>query len=470
MEPRQVKTAADARAIVAERGVPHVKVGVFDIDGIMRGKYISREKFLSALDSGFGFCDVVLGWDCQDQLYDNVKYTGWHTGYPDAPVRVLPDSCRALPFEDGGLFFLGEFAPPARDSVPARTAASRARARPRARVRGLCRASSTSSSSSRKHPSRSVRRIIVGLTPMAPGWFGYSVLRNSAGSVFYRALLDTCREMDMAIEGLHEETGPGVLEAAIAFDKALASADKAALFKTFAKVVAQNHGYMATFMAKWNKDLPGQSGHIHLSLKDATGGSVFHEAGKPHTMSDAMRWFVGGQQKLMPELLAMIAPTINSYRRLIPGFWAPTDATWGVENRTTALRVIPGSPKSQRVEFRIAAADANPYVILAAALGSGLWGIENKVEPEPHGQRAMRTSKKFPARLPCRARCGIRRSGSRDRRRRANCSATISSIISRPRANGRSASFANTSATGNWPATLRSSEAAATFDSVLESS
>jgi glutamine synthetase len=99
-------------------------------------------------------------------------------------------------------------------------------------------------------------------------------------------------------------------------------------------------------------------------------------------MSDAMRWFVGGQQKLMPELLAMIACTVNSYTRLIPGFWAPTDATWGFENRTCALRVIGGSAKSQRVEYRIAAADINPYIALACAIGSGLWGIENKVEPD----------------------------------------------------------------------------------------
>jgi glutamine synthetase len=99
-------------------------------------------------------------------------------------------------------------------------------------------------------------------------------------------------------------------------------------------------------------------------------------------MSKTMRHFIAGQQKLMPELLAMVAQTVNAYTRLIPGFWAPTDATWGVENRTTALRVIPGSAKSQRVEYRIAAADANPYIILAAALGSGLWGIEHELEPE----------------------------------------------------------------------------------------
>jgi len=85
------------------------------------------------------------------------------------------------------------------------------------------------------------------------------VIRNSTGSEFYRRLLDSCREMDMPIEGLHEETGPGVMEAAIAVDQALSAADKAALFKTFAKVIAQKSGYMATFMAKVSKDWPGRA-------------------------------------------------------------------------------------------------------------------------------------------------------------------------------------------------------------------
>ncbi|MCE3284489.1 MAG: glutamine synthetase [Steroidobacteraceae bacterium] len=396
MEPRQVRTAEDARTLVAERDVPHVKVGVFDVDGIMRGKYISREKFLSALEGGFGFCDVVLGWDCQDQLYDNVEYTGWHTGYPDAPVRLLPDSCRVLPFEDDGLFFLGEFSPPAETVCPRallRRVVERARTLGYAAYAGF----EYEFFVFKETPESIREKNYRGLAPMAPGWFGYSVLRNTAGSDFYRALLDTCRDMDIGIEGLHEETGPGVMEAAITVDGALAAADKAALFKTFAKVIALKHGLLATFMAKWSKDLPGQSGHIHLSLKK-DGSPVFHEPGQPHSMSDTLRWFVGGQQKLMPELLAMVAPTVNSYRRLIPGFWAPTDSTWGVENRTTALRVIPGSPKSQRVEYRIAAADANPYVILAAALGSGLWGIEHRIEPE-----AMVTGnaydRKYPSRL-----------------------------------------------------------------------
>ncbi len=382
MEPRQVKTAADARAIVESRQLDYVKVGVFDIDGIMRGKYMSRAKFLSALESGFGFCDVVLGWDSHDQLYDNVKFTGWHTGYPDAPVRVIPESCRPLPWEDNGLFFLGEFAD-AGEAVCPRALLRRTLEYGRRLGYEALAGFEYEFFVFDETPDSVRAKHYRDLKPLAPGFFGYSVLRNSVHSDLYRELLESCAAMDMTIEGLHEETGPGVLEAAIAVDGAQAAADKAAMFKTFAKVIAQRRGLMATFMAKWSKDWPGQSGHIHMSLQDRGGTPVFRDAAEPHGMSRVMRHFIGGQQRLMPELLAMIAPTINSYTRLIPGFWAPTDAAWAIDNRTTALRVIPGSAKSQRVEYRIAAADANPYVVLAAALGSGFWGIEHGIEPEP---------------------------------------------------------------------------------------
>jgi glutamine synthetase len=397
LEPRQVRSLADARTIVEQRNLPHVKVGVFDIDGILRGKYMSRAKFLAALETGYGFCDVVLGWDCQDQLYDNVQFTGWHTGFPDAPVRILPESCRPLPFEDDNLFFLSEFTGAGEQICPRGVLK---RVIERARRMGLEAYAGfeyevfffdeTPASVREKH--------YRNLRPMAPGWFGYSVIRNSVASDFYRQLLATCDAMDFGLEGLHEETGPGVIEAAIAYDQALAAADKAALFKTFVKVLAQRHHMMATFMAKWSHDWPGQSGHIHLSLKSSEGGPAFHDASQPHSMSATMRHFVGGQQRLMPELMAMVAPTINSYTRLIPGFWAPTDSSCGVENRTCALRIIPGSSKSQRVEYRVAAADANPYIVLAAALASGLWGIENHIEPEPFVEGSA-YEHRFPERL-----------------------------------------------------------------------
>jgi glutamine synthetase len=381
MQPSDVKTAADARKIVEARKLDHVKLGVFDVDGVLRGKYLHRDKFFSALEGGFGFCDVVLGWDSNDQLYDNVAFTGWHTAYPDAQCRIVPATCRALPLEGDMLFFLAEFDGPAEALCP-RGLLKRVLARA-ADMGYAATASCEYEFFLFEETPHSVReKGYKNLRNITPGFFGYSLLRASVHAEFYADLLKLCAEMRFPLEGLHTETGPGVIEAAIHYADALEGADRAALFKTFVKVLAERRGWMATFMAKWSRDWPGQSGHLHISLKDKAGRPVFYDPDKPHRMSDAMRWFIGGQQALMPELLAMVAANVNSYTRLIPGFWAPTDATWGVDNRTCALRAIPGSPASQRVEYRIAAADINPYVALAAAIGSGLWGIEHKIEPD----------------------------------------------------------------------------------------
>jgi len=381
MEARQVRTAADARTLIEERELTHVKVGVFDLDGILRGKYMSAKKFLSALEGGFGFCDVVLGWDANDELYDNVKFTGWHTGYPDAPVKILPETCRDLPFEDT-VFFLGEF-DGAAAAVGPRATLGRVIEKARSMGFEADAALEFEFFVFNETPDSIREKGYRNLKPIAPGTFGYSVIRNSVWSEFYEGLLETCELMDFPIEGLHEETGPGVLEAAIAVDTAMAAADKAALFKTFTKIFAQKNDMMATFMAKWSPDWPGQSGHLHISLRDTDGESAFYDPGDEHGMSKTMRHFVAGCQKLMPEMLAMVAPTINSFSRMVPGAWAPTHSTWGVENRTCALRVIAGSAKSQRVEYRLCAADVNPYLGLAAVLASGLYGIENELELGP---------------------------------------------------------------------------------------
>jgi glutamine synthetase len=383
MNTRDVKTIDDARSIVEERRLTHIKVGLFDNDGIMRGKYMSREKFLSSLEHGFAFCDVVLGWDSMDQLYDNATYTGWHTGYPDAPVRILPSSCREIPFENGMLLFLAEFAGAA-ESICPRATLRRVIARAHKMGFDPYAALEYEFFMFNETPDSVRAKDYKNLQPMTPGWFGYSMLRSSVRAEFYHQILELCDSMDFPLEGLHTETGPGVLEAAIAVDSADNAGDKAALFKTFIKVLAQRNDMMATFMAKWSAEYPGQSGHIHLSLRHRdSSGSAFYDSEQPNGMSTIQRQFVAGQQRLMPQFLSMIAPTVNSYTRLIPGFWAPTDATWGVENRTTALRVIPGSDKSQRIEYRLGSADANPYLALAAALGAGLYGIEQQWDPEP---------------------------------------------------------------------------------------
>ncbi len=402
MQARTVKSVEDAIALVESRKLSHVKIGVSDIDGILRGKYLSKEKFLSCLKGGLSFCNVVLGWDLNDQLYDNVKYTGWHTAYPDAQVRLLPGTCRDLPLEPGAggdmLFFLGEFAGDA-EAVCPRAALRRVLAKAAAMGFDAYAALEYEFFMFKETPDSVRAKGYRDLQPWTPGYFGYSVLRSSVHAEFYHELLDLCERMDMAIEGLHTETGPGVLEAALAVDEAGAMADKAMLFKTFVKVLAQKHGLMATFMAKWSHEYPGQSGHIHLSLRDKRdNSSAFFDGEQAFCMSKTHRHFMAGVQRLLPEFMALYAQTVNSYSRLVPGYWAPLDATWGLENRTTALRLIPGSEKSQRIEVRIGSADANPYLALAAALASGLEGIARQWEPEPMVEGNAYTQK-FPAEL-----------------------------------------------------------------------
>jgi len=367
---------------IKDHQIKNVKLAIVDIDGVLRGKYMSTKKFLSAMDKGFGFCNVIFGWDSDDVLYKKDSFTGWQDGFKDAMAHIDVSSFRILPTEDNkSIICLADFSGDTASAVCPRSILKKVLERIDKQGFKATAAleyefflfNETAQSLRDKNYNK--------LQPMTPGNFGYSVLRNSTHANYYHEILDLCDAMGMPLEGLHTETGPGVLEAAIEHSDALRAADNGVLFKTFLKVWAQQNELMASFMAKWSADYPGQSGHIHISLQNKDGSALFYDENKKDNMSDAMRWFIGGQQKLMPELLAMVASTCNSYTRLIPGFWAPTTASWGVDNRTCALRAIPGGENSQRVEYRISAADINPHLALAAALGSGIWGIENKIEP-----------------------------------------------------------------------------------------
>jgi glutamine synthetase len=365
------------------KGISRVKLAVTDIDGVLRGKYLALEKFESVLKGTGGFCDCVLGWDVNDVLYDNAKFTGWHTAYPDALFKIDENTERILPDEKIP-FFLAEFV--------ANDGKSEHPICPRNLLKRVLRKAEKMGFAATlafeyeffvfEETPHSIReKNYNNLKPFTPGMFGYSVIRNSTHSQLYNDFMDYCLAMNMPIEGLHCETGPGVWEAALRYCDALEAVDRATLFKTFTKVFFQKRGLMATFMARWNVTLPGQSGHIHQSFTDLkTGKSVFHDPNGEHNMTETMKSYVAGQVKYIKSFLPMTSPTINSYTRLVKGFWAPTAATWGVENRTTALRVIPGSEKSQRVEFRVGSADANPYLAAAAVIGAGLLGIEEKLK------------------------------------------------------------------------------------------
>lgn len=361
----------------------HVKVAITDVDGVLRGKYLHRDKFFSAAESGFGFCNVVFGWDSSDVCYDQVSYTGWHTGYPDALAKVDLETCRQVPWDQGIFFFLCDF-----ESAQGRAlevcprqllkkVIAKARSHSLEPVFGV----EYEWFNFRETPQSLFEKQFTKLEPITPGMFGYSLLRSTQNQPYFRALLEELLEFGVPIEGLHTETGPGVFEAAILYSQALEAADRASLFKTSVKEIAHRFGIVPCFMAKWSSTLPGCSGHIHQSLWDKSNErNMFFDEKDPHRMSKLFKSYLAGQLLCLPEILPFFAPTVNSYKRLVDGFWAPTRATWGVDNRTTAFRVLPGSDKSTRVEARVPGADMNPYLAIAACLASGLYGIEKNLE------------------------------------------------------------------------------------------
>ncbi len=217
--------------------------------------------------------------------------------------------------------------------------------------------------------------------------FGYSILRASQNSAYFHDLFDLLKKFDVPLEGLHTETGPGVYEAAILYSEALEAADRAVLFKTAVKeIVAPACGSTAgPLWRRWTKGLPGCSGHVHQSLWAAgkgveAGKNLFYDPGTATGMSTLMESYIAGQLFCMPHILPMYAPTVNSYKRLVEGAWAPTTLTWGIDNRTTALRALPGGASSTRLETRVVGSDSNPYLAMAGCLASGLYGIRNKLK------------------------------------------------------------------------------------------
>src|SRR5215217_4331244 len=365
-----------------ENNIQKIKFAFADIDGVLRGKLIHVKKFLDGLQTGYGFCDVVFGWDSGDVLYDKVKVTGWHTGYPDKLCYIDLSTFRTVPWQDNVPFFLADFSGDKGKDFPTC---------PRSLLKKItaeCGAMGYHPEFAQEFewfnfletPQTISDKKFVDPQPLTPGMFGYSILRTSENSEFYHDLFDLLMQFNIPVEGLHTETGPGVYEAAILHSHVIEAADRAVLLKTAVKEIAYKHGIMASFMAKWDENLPGCGGHVHQSLWSADQSkNLFYDGNDVNKMSELHKQYLAGQLYCLPHIVAMYAPTINSYKRLIEGAWAPTTVTWAVENRTTALRVMNSSENYTRLETRIPGADTNPYLVMAAALASGLYGIKNKL-------------------------------------------------------------------------------------------
>jgi glutamine synthetase len=362
---------------------PYVRIAVTDIDGVCRGKHLSGEKVAGMLDGGGTIASAVFGWDIQDQLYEKVGFAGLHTGLPDIGLSLDPSTARRVPWDDNRWLILAEHTKD--DGSPLPMCPRQVLKRVLAKAGRLGYIASVgvefewfvlaeSELSVRDKGYRNLQTATQGVT-------NYSPFRIGAQQAFVRDLFADLNAIDVPLEALHTEAGPGNFEAAIRHDEALKTADRAALFKESVREIGRRHGLLSTFMAKYSVDYAGCGQHLHQSLWH-DGRNAFHDDRDEHGMSETLRHFVAGQLLALPELLPLYAPFINSYKRLVDHNLAPVKPTWAIDNRNAALRVIRGSRNAMRLETRVAGADANPYLAMAAALASGLYGVEHRLSLE----------------------------------------------------------------------------------------
>ncbi|KAL4927538.1 glutamine synthetase family protein [Aspergillus undulatus] len=379
-----------------------VKLAGVDADGMLRGKLVSKKKFLSVVDGGFGFCSVIFGWDMHDRTYfKELGISNKENGYRDILAKPDLSTFRRIPWEDNVPFFLITFFDPdTKEPLFAcprsllKSALRRAEAKGYRAMAGAeyefyqfaapDRNASSTASYLKENP-------VESLPSLTEGMFGYSLTRPIHNQEYYYGVFDACEQFKCEIEGWHTESGPGVYEAALQFGEAKEMADKAGLFKYVVKSVGIKHGITPSFMAKPREGLPGNSGHMHISLVNSDGTNAFFRStpdpNPPYPdvahLSDLGRYFLAGILEGLPDIMPMFAPTVNSYKRLVENFWAPVTVSWGLEHRAASIRLITpptASAKATRLEVRVPGADTNPHFVLAAIVALGWRGVEKKLE------------------------------------------------------------------------------------------
>lgn len=384
---RGLDPSTDLKSFIEDNNIKVVKIGAPDIDGLWRGKRITAEYFASAVgNTGTNVCNILFGWDLQDEPIPGLDYTGYHTGYPDVNLRPDLSTLHVIPHEPGTAAVVCDIL--TLDGEPLELS-------PRHLLRSMV---------ERAHglgfepicayefefylfegtPRELARRGYRDIEPITSGSHTYNVYRDTATDAIIGTIRDRLASVGVFIEASNSENGPGQFEVNIHYGSALEAADSALLLKHTVKEVAVEFGYTASFMAKIHQANAGSSGHVHQSLVSAVDGSpLFANPEQPKELSRLGMQYLAGIVTSARELTAMYLPTPNSYKRVEGPQWAGSSATWGLDNRTVAVRSIPSKGPAARVENRVPGADANPYLVLAANIAAGLAGIERGLDAPP---------------------------------------------------------------------------------------
>jgi len=381
---RGVSNMAEAAAWLGARGIEDIECITPDIAGVARGKMMPSSKFLNAsalaLPSSI-FMQTISG-DYPEES-DAFEYPPH-----DGDLRLIPDlsTLAAVPWEtDPTAQVLCDM----QDHEGERVLYT-----PRNVLKRVVEAYADGGLSPVVAPEIEFYLVRTNEDPNIPlqppigrsgraiaGGSGYSISGVNEFDELIDEIYDFSGNQGLEIETLIHEEGAAQLEINLNHGNPIELADQVFMFKRTIREVALKHGMYATFMAKPTQDQPGSAMHIHQSIVDMeTGKNIF--TNDDDGESEAFRHFIGGMQHYVPKALVMMAPYVNSYRRLTTHTSAPVNVRWGYDNRTTGLRVPTSDPAARRVENRIPSSDANPYLALAASLACGLLGLREKLSPE----------------------------------------------------------------------------------------
>ncbi|WGX96677.1 glutamine synthetase family protein [Nocardioides sp. L-11A] len=345
-----------------------------DYDLGLRGKLVRTEK----LDGdGLTFCTIVHGLSLTDEVTDTPTSSAAN-GYPDARVRVDPDTVVELPWRTGTVTAaIGDLVDADGVPIPASARGLLGRLVGRYAELGL---EPVLGFEYELWIEDAATRAPLGRTENA-----YSLTRLRETEAVAADFVDRMEQIGAPVEAFHAELGPGFFEFALKPQPALRAADGAARARQYFRDLCAERGLRATFMAKPYGDRSGAGGHVHSSLA-RDGRNVFAE--RPGEVSPLAQGYLAGMLATMGDLTALVLPFVNSYKRLDKEMFVAESATWGLDDRSTALRVLVDSVPGARVEHRRPGADASPYLVAAALLGGGLAGIDEGLALPPAGPRA----------------------------------------------------------------------------------
>ena len=376
-------TLEELSADVASGAIDTVLVAFTDMQGRLVGKRLSARLFLEdAAAHGAECCNYLLAVDVDMNTVDGYAMSSWSRGYGD--MVMLPDlaTLRRAPWLVATALVTADLkwhdespvAPSPRQILKAQL--------DRLAERGLDTFVATElefivfDDSYREAWKKGYRE----LSAATDYNIDYNVLASTRMEPLLRDIRNGMDGAGMYCEGVKGECNPGQQEIGFRYASALDTCDNHSIYKNGAKEIADAHGKSLTFMAKFNEK-EGNSCHIHISLRGTYGSAVFADKDAEHGMSKMFRHFIAGQLAVMRELTLFSAPNINSYKRYVPGSFAPTALAWGLDNRTCALRVV-GQGHGMRVENRVPGGDVNQYLAVSALIAAGLYGIDNELELE----------------------------------------------------------------------------------------